>query len=127
MANKELSGTIRNITPVVVDGNTIYLFNLVKKEREYLEWDDEVYDAVFFAEGSENGFPNEVVLFLAFCKNEGAEVKIKIESKKAIPTANKASTKRRVRTLAIDYIEQPDYESGDGDDIDEFNRSDFLL
>ena len=40
---QKLTGTIIDITPIVMNGNTVYVFTLMKAARQYMEYDDEVY------------------------------------------------------------------------------------
>jgi hypothetical protein len=97
---KTLTGSIRSIVPIVVNGNTVYVFTVMKAEREHMEWADEIYAAVFVADDS--GKLSDLTLQLA-CLSIGSEVKVTIEDIDGeVPVAAAANPKLRLTVVGVE-------------------------
>ncbi len=87
-----------------MNGNTVYVFTLMKAERQYMEYDDEVYDAVFVARPEPtDGTLSALTLQLIGLK-EKQEVLVHVDFEEEIPVAASVTAKRQVRVTEIERV-----------------------
>jgi hypothetical protein len=91
MQTKTITGFIISVVPIVAGGNTLYAFTLMKEKRQYAEWKDEVYAAVFVADGSKEADLGPIgisplTLRMSFLAR-GTEVDVVVESDDDVPVA----------------------------------------
>jgi hypothetical protein len=134
----KITGTVIWIRPVVANGNTAFVFTLMKQKREYLEWDDEVFDAVFVAAptnrkpglvagmGSDTNEVSDLAVQMA-CVEKGAKITVEIGDNVKVPVKKRVTSKTRVEVKGVEILKasedsdddfDTDFEEGDDDQAD---------
>ena len=104
-----LKGKITTLTQLVVEGNTVFVFTLMKKERDFTEWADEVYDAVFVLHQKLDDRLSSSILVLATA-SEGSRVSVHIDSDNPVPVVGELKARTPVVVSSVEHV------SGDHDD-----------